>query len=92
MLSPISPGRVGNDSALTLIMKSLTLSELPHWPRLMKRPVAAAYLGISPNTFDRHVDVDPLPLQNGNVVYDKKDLDAFVDSRKSNNGSEWDEG
>ena len=64
-------------------MKRLPPAELPHWPRLMQRPLAAAYLGVSPTTFDRYFGhIPPVPLDNGNRMWDRHDLDADIECRK----------
>ncbi len=62
--------------------------EMPGWPRLMPRQLAAAYMGVSATTFDRlHCDIEPVPLDNRNKVWDRQDLDAKIDRMKSDAGS-----
>lgn len=51
-------------------------------PRLLRRERAAAYLDVSPNTFDRMVKdgVAPAPKRlQGMKAWDRADLDAFAD-------------
>ncbi len=51
-------------------------------PRLLRRERAAAYLDVSPNSFDRMVKDGTLPapkLQGGFKWWDRADLDAFAD-------------
>lgn len=51
-------------------------------PRLLRRERAAAYLDVSPNTFDRMVKdgvVPPPKLQGGFKWWDRADLDSFAD-------------
>jgi predicted DNA-binding transcriptional regulator AlpA len=58
------------------------MSALAYPPRLMKRPEAARYIGVSESTFDRLVedgDVPPGKPQRGCVTWDIRDLDAYAD-------------
>jgi len=51
---------------------------LPNWPRLMRRPEAAAYLGIGVTMLDEH---GPAPKRLGRrVLYDIRDLDRWADA------------
>lgn len=79
-------------------MRRLAANELPDWPRLMQRALAAAYLGVSPSTFDRRFKhIEPVLGIGGNKLWDKKDLDAAVDGCKkstigedsSHDNDEW---
>ena len=50
----------------------------PHWPRLMKEGMAAAYLSISASTLRTK---GPAPKHIGRAaVWDIRDLDRFADS------------
>jgi len=65
-------------------------------PRGLRRPQAAAYLGVSPSYFDSLRDRLPAPRRlDGVVVWDRHDLDVFFDglpSEASNdNENPWDE-
>ena len=52
-------------------------------PRLVSREVAAAYVCVSPNTFDRMVDEGRMPrpkrLGDRRIAWDVRELDAAVD-------------
>ena len=51
---------------------------LPDWPRLMRAPLAAAYLGIGETTLRTH---GPTPKRlGGAVLYDIRDLDRWADA------------
>lgn len=52
-------------------------NEMPDWPRLLSRNLAAAYLGISPNMVNG-LPIPPLKVQ-GRTLYDRKALDRWVD-------------
>jgi len=52
-------------------------SELPDWPRLLSRPLAAAYVGVSTGTLAL-VPVNPVRIGR-RILYDRLSLDAFVD-------------
>lgn len=52
-------------------------SELPNWPRLLSRELAAAYIGQSPNTLDRlRIAYHRVGVRR---MYDRNDLDRWVD-------------
>ena len=65
-------------------------------PRLMRRPLAAAYLGLSPSQLDllrARRDVRPVPVPSdrsptgvmtGAVLYDRADLDEMIARWKRN--------
>lgn len=57
------------------------LSELPHWPRLLSADEAAAYVGVSRNTFLEHVgDPWPAPIPFGRrKLFDRLAIDRAVD-------------
>jgi hypothetical protein len=66
------------------------------WPRGLRRPEAAAYLGISPSKFDDwvHRGLMPAPKrQDGIVVWDRVRLDAafeaLPDDGQKGGDSEW---
>jgi len=51
---------------------------LPDWPRLMRAPLAAAYVGIGETTLRTH---GPQPKRlGGAVLYDIRDLDRWADA------------
>jgi hypothetical protein len=53
-------------------------ASLPHWPRLLSKELAAAYLGISPNAL---VALGVPQLRVGSrVLYDREALDRWVDA------------
>lgn len=55
---------------------------LPFWPRRMKAPMAAAYLGVSVPTFRRRVKAGRYPPgkpDGSNVLWDREVLDRWVD-------------
>lgn len=68
------------------------------WPRGMRRAVAAAYLGISPNHFDRQRASGAIPAPRqllGVELYDRNDLDSLFDGKvmvacNDNNPDYWD--
>lgn len=53
----------------------------PNWPRLLDRPFAALYLGISTKCFDALAIRPSVVL--GCVLWDRDDLDAFASGLKS---------
>jgi predicted DNA-binding transcriptional regulator AlpA len=55
------------------------LIDLPNWPRLLSENQAAAYCGVSGETFRRHVPVEPRRLGR-RVLYDRLAIDAWLDS------------
>ena len=62
-----------------------TYSELPDWPRAMRAPMAAAYLGISEWTLRKGARSGryPKPLKDGEVVvWLREDLDRWLDNLK----------
>jgi predicted DNA-binding transcriptional regulator AlpA len=58
-------------------------SRLPDWPRALRLPLAAAYVGLSPATFQRHVatTVAAVSLTPGTVVWLREHLDGWLDAR-----------
>jgi len=53
-------------------------ARLPNWPRLMREPMAAAYLGISASMLR---DRGPEPKHVGRcAVWDRQDLDRWADA------------
>jgi predicted DNA-binding transcriptional regulator AlpA len=58
------------------------IAVLPHWPRGLSRAQAAAYVGLSPNSFDAQVaaGIFPQPVRMGSrVLYDRRALDRAFD-------------
>lgn len=58
------------------------LGDLPEWPRLLSEPEAAAYVGLSVNTFRGNVGkIFPAPVYIGHrKLYDRLALDEAVDT------------
>ena len=58
-------------------------SHLPGWPRALRLPLAAAYVGLSAATFQRDVApaVKSIPLTRGCVAWLREDLDRWLDAR-----------
>ena len=57
---------------------------LPHWPRLLSRELAAAYCGVSADTFDRLIDERRLPISKAfpgvrRSLWDRRLLDDAID-------------
>lgn len=74
----------------------------PPSPRLLSRPEAAAYAGVSPSTFDKLMadGMMPRPLRvYSRTLWDVRALDAAIDClihgeelpQDTVSGSEWDE-
>jgi predicted DNA-binding transcriptional regulator AlpA len=57
------------------------------WPRCLPRALAAAYLGMSTDTFDANVDRGALPqpfkMPTGMWLWDRADLDTAIDILKT---------
>lgn len=60
-------------------------AQLPDWPRLLERPLAAAYLGISVGTFDT-LAISPVRVRS-RVLYDRHVLDRYADQLASEAGT-----
>ena len=60
---------------------------LPHWPRVLRREQAAAYVGMSPSLFVREVEAGalPRPIHLAGTVkgWVRDDLDAWIDDRRA---------
>lgn len=70
---------------------------LPILPRLMRRELAALYLGVSVSVFDVEVAAARLPrpvrVTRGIWAWDRQDLDQWIDDRKVAEGigaNPWD--
>ncbi|WP_169543924.1 hypothetical protein [Sneathiella aquimaris] len=59
------------------MVRKLSLSEYPDWPRMMSKSTAAAYLDVSIATFEKYVPVESLPF-GSRALYDREELDQFV--------------
>ena len=59
------------------------LGEMPYWPRMLSVAQAAAYVGVSVNTFKAHIG-KPWPeaaaRMGKRVLYDRAALDRAVDT------------
>ncbi len=55
---------------------------LPHWPRLLSRDLAAAYVGLSVNALEQRIGAPwPAPIRVGRrKLYDRDALDRAVDA------------
>ena len=61
-------------------MPSIPLKELPDWPRVMTRAVAAAYLDVSLSYFTKHYEKQIRPVDyNRPIRFDRKLLDELID-------------
>lgn len=65
-------------------------ANLPNWPRALRLPLAAAYVGISPTAFTAHVApaVKPIHPTPGTVAWLKDDLDRWLDALAGRSASE----
>ncbi len=61
-------------------------ASLPYWPRMLRRELAAAYVGLSPTLFDTEAKAGRLPapvaLAGTVKAWDRADLDAWIADRK----------
>lgn len=58
------------------------MSPLPHWPAMMKRPLAARYCDLSPKEFECEVNEGrlPLPIMLGNSEHwSRRKLDEALE-------------
>jgi hypothetical protein len=61
--------------------KKRDIEHLPTWPRLLSRPQAAAYCGLSPSAFDSHFFHRLNPIRFGRTVrFDRLMIDSVIDS------------
>ncbi|MDR3534236.1 MAG: hypothetical protein P4L90_27185 [Rhodopila sp.] len=71
---------------------------LPDWPRGMREPLAAAYVGLSESSLRAEVKagkVKPVWLTAGRQVYLREDLDAYLDRAAGRTPAvefDWDSG
>ena len=72
-----------------MVAKIADISHLPYWPRLLSREHAAAYVGVSPTTFDTEVrnGVWPQPIRRGGadskrqrLTWDRLAIDRCIDN------------
>ncbi|WP_083101091.1 hypothetical protein [Pseudophaeobacter leonis] len=54
--------------------------------RMLKQAEAASYTGLSSKHFKLSCPVQPIEMRPGTVLWDKRDLDSWIDSMK--NGAE----
>ena len=72
---------------------------MPGWPLLLRRELAALYLGMSPSTFDLAVKdgmiPPPVPLVGSVKAWHRGDLEAWAEDRRAAAerpaGNEWDD-
>jgi len=50
--------------------------------RMLRQSEAASYTGLSLNLFKGNCPVQPVQMRPGTVLWDKKDLDAWIDAMK----------
>lgn len=63
-----------------MVAKRKDLEGLPDWPRLMSKPQAACYCGMSEKAFDTIIKVKPIIDNGARIIrWDKKDLDEALD-------------
>lgn len=60
---------------------------LPGWPLLLRREMAASYVGMSPSTFDMEVKAGrvPAPIQTTDALkaWHRADLEAWAEDRRA---------
>ena len=64
----------------------------PHWPRMMKRATACAYLDLSSAEFEREISAGrlPHPVKLGNSEHwSRTQLDEFLDRLSGDKVSDW---
>lgn len=65
---------------------ALSGAEMPYWPRFMGREMAAAFVGVSPNTFDTEVRKGRWPAglprgeRGGRLTWDRRALEMIADA------------
>ena len=64
----------------------LNISVIPK--RMLTQTEAAEHCGRSYSQFKRECPVTPVQFQNGDLRWDIRDLDAWIDSLKSDDGFE----
>lgn len=75
------------------------IENLPNWPRILSEEQAAAYVGVSRETFRQRVQdgIYPQQREGKRVLYDRKVVDRIEDQRSGLLGTdspedrEWDE-
>lgn len=72
---------------------------IPGWPLLLRRELAAAYLGLSPSLFDAAVKEGvlprPVPLVGTVKAWHRAELEAWAEDRRAlaaneNDANPWD--
>lgn len=77
-------------------------STIPGWPLLLRRELAAQYLGMSPSTFDAAVKEGllprPVPVVGSVKAWHRGDLEAWAEDRRAaaeqaapDNPNPWDD-
>lgn len=69
-----------------ILPRNLPMAErrpLPNWPRALREPLAAAYVGVSSASFVRHVApaLKAVQITPGVRAWLREDLDAFIDEK-----------
>jgi len=67
--------------------------DLPNWPRRMKAPLAAAYIGVSPSQFAIEVKagrIRPATKVGRSAFWYREDLDADLDRLKDEEATHGD--
>ncbi|HEV2674093.1 MAG TPA: hypothetical protein VGV37_06085 [Aliidongia sp.] len=65
---------------------ALSAERLPYWPRFLGRDMAAAFVGVSPNTFDAEVSKGKWPPgiprgeRGGKLTWDRRALEMIADA------------
>jgi prophage regulatory protein len=75
----------------------LAAPAFPHWPLLLRRELAAGYLGMSTSTFDAEVKAGriPPPISTTDTLkaWHRGDLDQWAEDRRAAtvaSANEWD--
>ena len=58
-------------------------------PRMLDRKEAAVYCGLSPNSFDKYVEVEPVRFGPKRKLWDKVALDRWLDQKSRVTASSW---
>ncbi len=67
-------------------MSAATLRLIVPPRRMLPKREAAEYCGLTAKRFEAECRVAPVAMPGGTIVYDMRDLDAWIDSLKSGAG------